>query len=100
VLAEALGQVTVPPIVGNTATDAQTKLESAGFDVATQEVESDEPAVVVIAADPPEGTEVEPGTTITISVSLGPSGDGGAGLGDDDDESGGAGGAQPPPPTP
>jgi eukaryotic-like serine/threonine-protein kinase len=98
VLAEALDEVTVPPIVGNTATDAQTKLESAGFDVATQEVESDEPAGVVIDADPPEGTAVAPGSTITISVSLGPSSGGGGPGGEGDDDESGGGGAQPPPP--
>ncbi len=74
VLAAAPEQVTVPTIVGNTATDAQTKLQNAGFDVSTVEVDSDEPAGTVVSSDPAEGTEVDPGSTITISVSLGSSG--------------------------
>ena len=104
VLAAAPEQVTVPTIVGNTATDAQTKLQNAGFDVNTVEVDSDEPAGTVVSSDPAEGTQVEPGSTITISVSLGPSGGDpgslgeGGGEGDEGDDSGG--GAQPPPPTP
>ncbi len=103
VLAAPLETVTVPAITGNTVTDAETKLANAGFDVARQEVASDQPAGVVVAVDPPEGTEVEPGSTITISVSLGSSGGDpgslgeGGGEGDGDD---GGGGAQPPPPTP
>jgi eukaryotic-like serine/threonine-protein kinase len=106
VVASAPEGVTVPPIVGNTATDAQTKLESAGFDVSTVEVASSEPAGVVVAADPPEGTEVQPGSTITISVSLGSTGDSGGsgggsgGLGGGEETDGSGGGAQPPPPTP
>jgi serine/threonine-protein kinase len=101
VLAAALDTVTVPPIVGNTATDAETKLENAGFGVAAVEVESDEPAGTVVASTPSEGTEVEAGSTITISVSLGPSGDvGGGGLGGGAGSGGsGSGGAQPPPPS-
>lgn len=99
VLAAALETVTVPSIAGNTTSDAETKLANAGFDTATAEVESDEAAGTVIGSDPPEGTDVEPGTTITILVSLGPGVSGqGSGEGDDDDD--GGSGAQPPPPTP
>jgi eukaryotic-like serine/threonine-protein kinase len=105
VLAAALDTVPVPTITGNSVTDAETKLADAGFDVVTQDVASDAPAGTVVDVDPPEGTEVEPGSTITISVSLGPSGGdpgslgegGGDGAGDG---SGAGGGAQPPPPTP
>jgi serine/threonine-protein kinase len=106
VVASTPEQVTVPSIVGNTATDAQTKLQNAGFDVDTVEVASDEPAGTVVSSDPPEGTEVEPGSTITISVSIGSSGSAdpgslGEGGGSGGDQgSGGGGGAQPPPPTP
>jgi beta-lactam-binding protein with PASTA domain len=109
VVASAPEQVTVPSIVGNTATDAQTKLQNAGFDVDTVEVASDEPAGTVVSSDPAEGTQVEPGSTITISVSLGSSGgegdegdEGGSlgGGGGSDPGSGSGGGAQPPPPSP
>ena len=103
VVASAPEQVTVPSIVGNTATDAQTKLQNAGFGVDTVEVASDEPAGTVVSSDPAEGTQVEPGSTITISVSLGSSGggDGGEGGGGGSGAGpGSGGGAQPPPPTP
>ncbi len=101
VLAAAPEQVTVPTIVGNTATDAQTKLQNAGFDVSTVEVDSDEPAGTVVSSDPAEGTEVDPGSTITISVSLGSSGGDPGSLGEgggEGDDGSGSGGAQPPPP--
>ena len=94
-------QVTVPTIVGNTATDAQTKLQNAGFDVNTVEVDSDEPAGTVVSSDPAEGTQVDPGSTITISVSLGSSGGDPGSLGEgggEGDDGSGSGGAQPPPP--
>jgi serine/threonine-protein kinase len=103
VLAAPLGSVTVPPITGNTVSSAETKLANAGFDVATQEVASDEPAATVVGSDPPEGTEVDPGSTITILVSLGPSGGDPGSLGEgggQGGDSGGGGGAQPPPPSP
>jgi serine/threonine-protein kinase len=93
VVASAPEQVTVPSIVGNTATDAQTKLQNAGFDVSTVEVASDEPAGTVVSSDPAAGTQVEPGSTITINVSLGSSGgqgDGG-GLGEGGGSDSGAG---------
>ena len=101
VLAAAPEQVTVPTIVGNTATDAQTKLQNAGFDVNTVEVDSDEPAGTVVSSDPAEGTQVDPGSTITISVSLGSSGGDPGSLGEGGGEGAGgsgSGGAQPPPP--
>lgn len=106
VLASAPEQVTVPAIVGNTSSIAQEKLRSAGFDVAVIEVASDEPAGDVISSDPPEGTPVEPGSTITITVSVGSSGGGGEGVdggGSDPGPGSGSGepgSAQPPPPTP
>jgi serine/threonine-protein kinase len=104
VLAAALDTVPVPPIVGNTVSAAETKLANAGFDVDTQDVSSDEPAGNVVGSDPAEGTQVEPGSTITIFVSLGPSGGDpgslGEGGGNGGGDSGGGGGAQPPPPTP
>jgi serine/threonine-protein kinase len=104
VLAAALDTVPVPPIVGNTVSAAETKLANAGFDVDTQDVSSDEPAGNVVGSDPAEGTQVEPGSTITIFVSLGPSGGDPGSLGEGGrnggGDSGGGGGAQPPPPTP
>ena len=69
-----------------------------------QEVASSEPAGTVVSSDPPAGTSVSPGSTITISVSSGSAS--GRGGGDGQGEGGGAAtpgggttsGAQPPPP--
>ena len=71
VVVAAPQQVTVPNVVGNLATDAQTKLQNAGFQVVTEEVASSEPAGTVVSSDPSAGTSVAPGSTITITVSSG-----------------------------
>jgi beta-lactam-binding protein with PASTA domain len=87
VLAAAPADVTVPNVIGNTASDATVKLENAGFAVTSSEAESDQPAGIVIDQSPAPQTQVEPGRPINITVSLGP----GAGTS-------GQGGPQPPPP--
>jgi len=98
VVAEALSTVPVPNVVGNTATDAITKLENAGFLVTSDQAESDEPVDTVILQDPPAGTEIERDRPVNITVSLGPgvtAGDGDGG-GDDDERGRGPDGRGPP----
>jgi serine/threonine-protein kinase len=65
--------VNVPDVIGDQVIDAQRELGSKGFGYTTQGVNSDEPAGTVISTDPGNGTEVEPGTQIDISYSLGSS---------------------------
>ncbi|MGD9570950.1 MAG: Stk1 family PASTA domain-containing Ser/Thr kinase [Thermoleophilia bacterium] len=95
VVAAAVSQIQVPSgIIGNNATDARVKLEDAGFNVTSDTAPSDQqPAGVVIAVNPAEGTSVDRGSTVTITVSTGPSGappeEGGGDEGGDEGDEGG-----------
>jgi serine/threonine-protein kinase len=81
VVAQAASTIPVPDVIGNTATDARFKLQQAGFQVISDTAESDEPVGTVIAQNPSAGTQVARDTTITITVSNGPSADtGGSGV--------------------
>jgi serine/threonine-protein kinase len=73
VIAQAQSTIEVPDVVGNLASDAQFKLDQAGFNVVSDTAESDQPVGEVIEQNPSAGTQVAPGTTITITVSNGPS---------------------------
>jgi eukaryotic-like serine/threonine-protein kinase len=64
---------TVPGVVGETFGDAEAILEAAGFVVARNEVPNESVEKdVVFDMSPPAGSAVEPGQTITLSVSTGP----------------------------
>jgi eukaryotic-like serine/threonine-protein kinase len=88
-VAVAPANVAVPSVIGNTATDARTKLEGAGFVVTSDEAESSQPAGIVIDQSPPANTRVPPGRTVNITVSLGPPAT------TDDDDDGPEGAARP-----
>jgi serine/threonine-protein kinase len=79
VVAQAASTIAVPDVVGNLASDAKFKLEQAGFNVISDTAESDEPVGTVIDQNPAAGTQVARDTTITITVSNGPSADTGGG---------------------
>jgi eukaryotic-like serine/threonine-protein kinase len=64
-------QVTVPDVIGLSGDSAESSLAAEGFGVAVQEQESAEPEGEVIAQSPGGGTEVDRGTTVTITVSTG-----------------------------
>ena len=64
--------VVVPGVTDQEQFEATTVLQDAGFEVATDEQESDIPEGTVIEQDPSGGTEAEKGSTVTILVSLGP----------------------------
>lgn len=67
------GTVPVTDVTGQSAADAQANLEAAGFVVASEEANSvDVEAGFVIGTNPAAGTQVAPGTTVTITVSTGP----------------------------
>jgi hypothetical protein len=67
------GLVVVPGVVGETIDDARAELEDAGLQVSEERVFSDEAFEgTVITQDPREGAEVEPGTTVALTVSGGP----------------------------
>ncbi len=60
-------------MLGLTADDAKSQLEGAGFKVKTVERASNEVAKGnVIDQSPTPGSKVQPGTTITLTVSTGP----------------------------
>src|SRR3954451_20851502 len=65
-------QVTVPKVVGKTATSATVELEGKGFEVRTHGVESDQKPGIVVSQDPHAKTEADKGATIDLGVSSGP----------------------------
>lgn len=63
---------TVAAVVGRTEGEARNILETAGFEVASAlEAREGTAAGAVLAQDPPEGTELDEGGTITLVVSVG-----------------------------
>jgi serine/threonine-protein kinase len=73
VLSDGPAPVSVPRVTGLTQDQATSALETAGFHVAVDERYSDQvDDGVVIAQDPEKGTDLQPGQTVTILVSLGP----------------------------
>jgi serine/threonine-protein kinase len=66
-------QVAVPNVVGLQVDIATAQLNTAGFPVLPQQVESDRPAGEVVAQDPPGNSTASAGSTVSLSVSKGPS---------------------------
>jgi beta-lactam-binding protein with PASTA domain len=64
-------QVTVPKLIGSTATAAEQLLESQGLQSNERSVDSTKPKGIVIAQDPPAGTKVAKGTSVGLAVSSG-----------------------------
>jgi serine/threonine-protein kinase len=64
--------VPVPDVTGQPFANAKSALVGQGFLVARIDIQSDMPQGTVVAEDPPQGTPVDRGTKITLSVSKGP----------------------------
>jgi serine/threonine-protein kinase len=65
--------VQVPDVTGQPFANAKSALQGQGFKVQRVEVQSDQyPKGVVVASDPPAGSSVSKGATVTLSVSKGP----------------------------
>ena len=64
--------VAVPDVTGEQEEAATIELQSAEFEVTTERIVNDIPEGEVIEQDPPGGDEVEKGSTVQITVSLGP----------------------------
>ena len=64
--------VTVPDVTGEGEEAATIELQAAEFEVSTERIESDIPEGEVIEQDPTGGEEAEKGSTVQITVSLGP----------------------------
>jgi serine/threonine-protein kinase len=63
----------VPPVVDESAEQATSELQAAGFSVEfAPALDSDKPANTVVEQDPSGGTPAASGTTVTIYVSQGP----------------------------
>jgi len=69
----ALGDITIPGVVGLTQADAQRRLTGLGLKVSLGEsrFSADAPKSTVLAQNPPAGSVVAPGTTISLDVSAG-----------------------------
>jgi eukaryotic-like serine/threonine-protein kinase len=65
--------VTVPNVVNLPFEQAQLELQQAGFNVSRIDVASDLKAGIVVRQDPTGGSESSKGSTVTLSVSQGPS---------------------------
>ena len=63
--------VTVGGFIGQFFADAETELKAQGLEVAREDVDSDEQPDVVVDQDPAEGTDLQPGDTVTLYVSNG-----------------------------
>ena len=64
-------QVAVPDVVGLSRESAEARLSAEGFGVAVREQESEETEGQVIAQSPEGSSQVDRGTTVTITVSTG-----------------------------
>jgi eukaryotic-like serine/threonine-protein kinase len=65
--------VAIPPLEGSTPEEAQATLVGLELEPVFQDQASDTvDEGLVIGTDPPEGTEVEPGSPVTVFVSTGP----------------------------
>jgi len=65
-------QVRVPGVTGETETTATLRLQGAGFEVEADRLPNGQPEGTVIEQDPRGGEQAEKGSTVTLSVSLGP----------------------------
>ncbi len=64
--------VRVPGVTGDQVTAATLELQRAGFDVDVERTENPAPEGTVLEQDPRGGERAEEGSTVTLSVSLGP----------------------------
>ncbi len=62
----------VPGVIGKSFGDASSTLQSSGFAVARKDVDSDQPQDTVVDQDPAPNSFIAAGSTVTLSVSKGP----------------------------
>ena len=67
--------IAVPSVIGQSYEVAAAQLQSAGFTVGRTEVDSDRPAGEVVDQDPPGLSTASRGSSVTLSVSRGPTTD-------------------------
>ena len=84
---ETAASIVIPEgLIGLDVKDAEKALKDAGFSVGKEDVDSEEPKGTVVNVDPSPGTEVSPGSTITLFVSKGGPPETPPGQGKKDDE--------------
>ena len=71
VVGKQQANVAVPNVVGRSADDAERQLEQAGFQVRRTNVDAGGSEGDVAGTDPPAGTPVAPGSTVTLQVTSG-----------------------------
>ena len=71
-VSRGLQPVGIPTVVGETYESAASQLQAAGFAVARQDVDSDQPKGIVVRQSPAGGAQASRGSTVTLSVSKGP----------------------------
>jgi serine/threonine-protein kinase len=64
--------VSVPSLVGSRLDDARGQLEGLGLKVVVKQQDSDKPKDEVLSQDPADGSGVDKGATVTLTVSNGP----------------------------
>ncbi|HEX6702063.1 MAG TPA: Stk1 family PASTA domain-containing Ser/Thr kinase [Gaiellaceae bacterium] len=64
--------IAVPPVVGLPYAQAESTLKAKGFQVTRRDVDSNEPADTVLGEDPGANTTAPEGSTVTLTVSRGP----------------------------
>ncbi len=72
VVSTGVKQVKVPALVGMTLNAARQQLSAVGLDLSSSEEPSDRPSGEVLTQDPDAGSTVDPGSTVTLTVSSGP----------------------------
>jgi eukaryotic-like serine/threonine-protein kinase len=72
-VSKGLKQVAVPSVVGAQVDIASSQLQLAGFKVGRVDVDSEQPVGEVVAQSPPGNSTAAKGSSVTLSVSKGPS---------------------------
>jgi serine/threonine-protein kinase len=71
ILSQGSAKTTVPDVVGKAYSDAEAALAQSNLNASRLEVWSESASEVVLAQEPPAGTPVIPGTTVSLRVSSG-----------------------------
>jgi eukaryotic-like serine/threonine-protein kinase len=71
-VSRGLQPIGIPTVVGETFESASSQLQGAGFAVARQDVDSEQPKGIVVRQSPAGGAQASRGATVTLSVSKGP----------------------------
>ena len=71
-VSRGLQPIGIPTVVGETFESASSQLQAAGFAVARQDVDSEQPKGIVVRQSPAGGASASRGSTVTLSVSKGP----------------------------